>query len=404
MGSQIEIILSRVYRDIPLLGYVFCKISREPDSSIPTLGVTPNNILKYNPEFLEQISNDYNACKYVLFHEWLHLSLRHFERADSLTRKLYNQSLHDFMNDERFISHMSKLNIAMDVAINQICDRKFMRPDKYNFIHMDTNFKTITGIDEHSVIETDREWEYYFNLIPADFKGTKGYADIHENSIIRVNGGEMDNGIEDIIKESIAVQQAEDTHKPSSRRIIDALPKCLIKVDDKDVWKSKLLKSLNSSEYDSCRSLSMRKPDRRTGYFLSKRRNKDSTNYKVVIIDTSYSCDKLIEDFIKIINTACDKYNILVDVLLVNTEVYNVYEKISRIKIEDLDVLTGGTDLTTAQRYIMNKYTKDTEVVVLTDGFTDWLGTADGWVNPVNVIYTQMYRPLPNVKKFIVVA
>ena len=122
--------------------------------------------------------------------------------------------------------------------------------------------------------------------------------------------------------------------------------------------------------------------------------------HTVVILDTSGSCHSVMEKFLGVINRAMKKYKTTIDLLCTTTYVYNVYEKIKHVDMNVIDIESGGTDLTTAQEWVVkNKPNegKGLNVIVLTDGYTPWL---EDMKFTTSAIYTEDYKPLKGVTNY----
>ena len=68
-----------------------------------------------------------------------------------------------------------------------------------------------------------------------------------------------------------------------------------------------------------------------------------------------------------------------------------------------MKIRSGGTDLTKAQEYIRDNYKnegKGVNVIVITDGYTDWITT---YKYNVGIIYTEKYSPLSGISNYAII-
>ena len=122
--------------------------------------------------------------------------------------------------------------------------------------------------------------------------------------------------------------------------------------------------------------------------------------HTVVILDTSGSCSHVMEKFLGVISRAMKKYKTTIDLLCTTTYVYNVYQKLKTIDMDKIDIQGGGTDLTTAQQWIRDNSPnegKGVNVIVLTDGYTDWL---QDMKFTTSAIYTERYKPIKGITNY----
>jgi predicted metal-dependent peptidase len=413
-NNDIEFLITKILREVPLMGYVFTKLKRRETKRIETMGVTPDNELLYNPDFVESLCDDIEAGKYVLFHEWLHLAQEHIPRAEDMTEIKFGMGVLEYLKSGKDPAYMTKLNIAMDVAINQLCDSRFKRPelDLIELYHHDTTFAKFCKIEDASTIEALQDFEYYFKLIPDDVLDNMGEGEGEGNDHSDHFSKEGGNGVNkakkeemrNILRKSAELQREHEVKTGCSpdKSLFDILPDiCSVNINDRSLWES-LATSGFGTRRTNMKETTLRRPSRRNDNNPFGRTRIKAASHNVVIIDTSGSCMQDIPMFLGVIERACKKYQTTVDLLFTTTEVYSIYKKQRTLKLEDYDVKSGGTDLTTAQKYIMDNYSRDTSVVVLTDGETPWLEANDGWGYDTKMIYTNYHSKLECIKKFAV--
>jgi predicted metal-dependent peptidase len=415
--DNIELLISKILREVPLMGYIFSNLKRRKTNRIPTMGVTPDNELLYNADFVKAISEDIEGAKYVLFHEWLHLAQEHIPRAEDMTEIKYGKCVKDYMKSGDDPAYMPKLNIAMDVAINQLCDMRFKRPpvEVIELYHHDTTFAKFCKIEDPSTIEAKRDWEYYFSLIPDDVmenmeaEGSGQGSPTNDHSEHFGEGGSTNKvkreEMRNMLRKSAELQKEHEVKSGCSpdNSLFEIIPDiCSVTINDRSLWES-LATSGFGTRRTNMKTTTMRRPSRRDEKNPFGRTRIKAASHNVVIIDTSGSCMNDIPMFLGVIERACKRYQTTVDLLFTTTQVYSVYEKQRTLKMENYEIHSGGTDLTRAQQYIMEKgYSRDTSVVVLTDGETPWLDANDGWGYDTKMIYTNYHTKLENVKKFAV--
>jgi predicted metal-dependent peptidase len=177
------------------------------------------------------------------------------------------------------------------------------------------------------------------------------------------------------------------------------LPKHDRKLKDRDLWRSVVLTALGSCRSQD-RRRTLRRPDRRDHTNPFGRENPMQGSRSVVILDTSGSCLADIPDFLGVVERAVRWYGAVVDIMLVGDDVYAIHKNVARLNPGSLELKTGGTDLTAAQKIIARDYPqRTTNVVVLTDGETAWL---EDWGFRTSAVYTHGHRKLPGVTKFAV--
>jgi predicted metal-dependent peptidase len=147
--------------------HLFYQIDREVSAKCPTMGVGMQNgriKLQFNPRFLQHLKTiQQDAPQVILKHECLHLINEHLERGRGAKEK-------------NALKHQME-NIAMDVAINQVLDKKVI--DAIGGVTMETFRALLTHKPETFVMEPNQTFEYYFDLLQqeADARGENGEDD-----------------------------------------------------------------------------------------------------------------------------------------------------------------------------------------------------------------------------------
>jgi predicted metal-dependent peptidase len=408
---EMDDFIARIYTKCPFLGYIFSNLESVVDWSMSTIGVTPDNKLLYNPRFLASLPIEHG--KYILLHECLHKINNHFRRADAMMWSTKAMSLWDAVAKDRSLMH--RLNVAMDLSINQICDRQFDRPAFG--LHID-------NMEED--LKPFKEWEYYFKELenvklpedptsshdaqsgePSDGEGGSGEPSDGEGSDADTDAGEIDDASQadasmdefmNIMNKAKEMQDDyDDKHGVSAcDSIVSVIPDENVNVQDRKLWKGIINKGFGSS-INSSKEFTIKRPSRRNKNNPIGKVHKKYNNKTVVIVDTSMSCLYILDKFFGVINRAMRKYRTKTDVIMCTTEVYEVVNDIKVIP-KDMKYISGGTDMTKAQEYISKNYPnegKGLNVVMITDGITPW--DLD-YKYTVSVIYTTKHVEIPGIK------
>jgi predicted metal-dependent peptidase len=187
----------------------------------------------------------------------------------------------------------------------------------------------------------------------------------------------------------------------TNNSLLDVIPDSEIKLKDKNLWKSVISKRFGTMRISS-KEMTLKRPNRRNPASPFGKRRKKVSKHNVVIIDTSGSCLNDLPQFFGVVQRACKKYGTTVDLLFTTTDLYAIYKNQRTMAVENYDVRSGGTDLTVAQRYIMDNYPKETSVICITDGYTDWLGKKDGYGFKTSIIYTKDHVKLEGISEYAV--
>jgi predicted metal-dependent peptidase len=82
---------------VPFFMYIVEHLQMQEDNTIPTIGVSPKAVCKYNAEFIKKLTTD--ELIGVLVHEVMHPALRHFTRQGMRTLSCNGISLWNWMAD-----------------------------------------------------------------------------------------------------------------------------------------------------------------------------------------------------------------------------------------------------------------------------------------------------------------
>jgi predicted metal-dependent peptidase len=355
--------------------------------------------------------------------------------------KTKDEVVEDIVSQAKAKEILTVFNIAMDVAINQSCDHKFDKlPVGVNLEKINEQY----GIE----MEPNREWEYYFSEIKkaiqeqppqeqnedgddsgdesqdGDGSGDKsqdgdgnhdqdgngnsaqeaatnhdaqwGGEDANKDNDGKVSSsGSLLNEMNEeqfrqLVKKAIEEQKMADAQAGVGHddSILSIIPDVNVKVADQNMWKSVIQRNFGTKRISTKRQ-TLKRPSRRDcNNPFGKIRNKINM-HNVVIVDTSGSVMDCIDKFFGVIQRACKKYKTTVDIVLCDSIVYGYHEGVRSVDMDQMEIHTGGTDMTEAQKFLMDKnIPKDSNVIMLTDGYTDWLDKSQGWTYSTSIIYT----------------
>lgn len=143
--ANLDVIFTRLLQRNPFFGFIITSFKLVKNDKMPTMGVSIQNkcpVLMYNPKFLEGMDDDKGVG--VLEHETLHILHRHITRGKGTYHEVSN--------------------IAMDMEINQLIN--WFIDDKKN----NPNFEYCWPLEK---METNRQYEYYYNELMKDAKFIK---------------------------------------------------------------------------------------------------------------------------------------------------------------------------------------------------------------------------------------
>lgn len=413
-----------------LLGHMG-KFIEEDDKKVPTACVSQSGDIILGRMFVA--GQEVDEVRWTLAHEVLHWANRHFSRARKILREKYGvKSVWDI--EESILKvELDLFNLAEDCSINQLLDGReehgFKRPFGKDFGVSLEGLNKGFGLNMPPNLEME---SYYYSLVntPQSQRALAGAQDEadkiksmlreaqHDSGAQKGNGGKGEGGEEagdrmgDIktsgkVGEAAERQQFDDAMRgrsdnPFMSAIAAMLPKIDKSLKDREIWKSMVFALFGEHRSDQWRN-SMIRPNRRNADNPYSRTPIRRSLHSVVIIDTSGSVLDDIPFFMGAIQRAAEAYGASVDLVFCTTDVYAVHKGIKRpahyIKSGKIELATGGTDLTEAQKYVAANYkSRRTNVVVLTDGETPWLD----WDFNTAVIYTHQHQKIPGVKKFAV--
>jgi predicted metal-dependent peptidase len=396
---EMDTCIAKLYNSCPFLGYIFSSMKRIEDNRVETICVTETNTMLYNKQFMASLTMEW--CKYVLLHECMHKINEHFKRGNSYCMNSHGKSLKNMLKEDPKIMH--DFNIAMDISVNQICDKQFERPPFG--IHIEEISEKI-----RKTLDKDREWEYYYQILQES--ETEDITDMDHSNHIDTDGEPQDSEPQDgdelnsfeeafdaILQRAIESQQEwDDQHGVSgSDSILSDIPLKDVKIRDRKLWKGVIGTAVGHNRIRD-KEFTIRRPNRRDernpiGRVFKKRNNKC-----IVIVDTSGSCMDYIGTFFSIINRAIKRHKTKVDLILCTTNVYNVYNDLSILDMNKIECKIGGTDLRKAQEYVSSTYPREGKgmnVIMITDGFTPWY---EDYKYDMSVIYTPFHEKLKNIK------
>jgi predicted metal-dependent peptidase len=433
---KIDEAIRDIYQHYPFLGYVFSSIKRKEAWFMPTAGISADNILYYNPRFMASLDDD--GRKFVLLHELLHKIHSHFSRGDEILKQRHGMTSRAFIEWRETVrresnegdgctldevkEHYAKvdtidkllnfMNYCEDLAINQSCEKKFKRLPIGVFLD-DVNKQT--GLN----MEAFREWEYYFRELEKSGNGASetvshdvqiSFGDPNSGNGMKVKLSEaqkkqFDKEFEQLCKKGHRLQkrhEAKHAGNGPNYTLTDILPDMEVEIKDREVWKNLINHNFGYHRIND-QEATLKRPDRRNENNPWGKRRRTMNKHTVVVLDTSGSCDHVIDKFLGCINKAMKKYKTTIDLLCTTTHVYNVYQKLKTIDMGHIKLQGGGTDLTTAQKWVIKNKPNEGQginVVVLTDGYTDWI---EDTKFTVSAIYTETHSPLAGVSNFATV-
>ena len=427
---HIDWTIKQIYVNMPFLGYLMSSVNRVPSTEVPTAAMSPDNRLFFNKRFMS--SQTLDQAKFILLHEILHKAHFHFGRADAILQSMFGVKNY-MVKDEKFkdlsiedqirIRQLhSAFNITMDVAINQLCEKKFARPnmealrqeltkeqiEKLNELlaKRKEELKQVKGknakqvqaeIDEIKLViagenkitgwfletleekigkklEPFREFEYYFEELMKSDEG-HSYMDVHtvqfdiDPDATDQNGNPVpydacEEEFKGLVRKASEKQReyeaASGIGADSPNSFQDILPDMNFKVNDQKVWKAVINNTFGEFKSGTMET-TLRRPNRRNDEDPFGRRRRCCSKRVVVCLDTSGSVANYVPKFFGAINRAIKRYGVTVDLLLTDTSVYGVYENLSRLnpKMKDIKFHDyGGTHLITAQQWIIDNRPK----------------------------------------------
>ena len=414
IGGVDEICKELFLTDFPFFGYIMVNINRKWSTSVETAAVSTNRELLINREYWSSL--DRETKKWLLVHEMMHLSQLHIPRMIDIHNKGGSSA--------------EMINIAMDCAINQhikvgtepLVTQKLIDDLKLPQEELGKpSIITLKSVSDRcgKPLDALQSAEYYYKHLMEAKKNHKGpgqgdgqgggmgeivkrVMDAHTEMFKNAEDGE--SGVLDQSKESETrsiLEGAKSRHDNKMRErgetggnyLDSILPRYSTPVN-KNIWRN-LISRLTGETPTSGRIPRYGKFNRRNPSSNYGKEVVLETNRVWVILDTSASIsnDEL-NLFAGQISRAIRSEGLICDIIQVDTEVTDIKFGVSSISTKkEMSVAgRGGTDLTTAQTYIVN-HTKGRKCrcVVLTDGYTPWLDTPSV---DYTVIYTHSHTEL----------
>lgn len=419
-------LIAEIYRKCPLLGFTFSTIEKREDFNCPTLGISPDNIMYYNPQFLFSKDMTINDQQAVLFHELLHKIDKHFPRMEEILNSMdpplsyADAKGNDFDKKSKLHFLHQCANIAMDAAINTVVIRKF--PGCETLKKIAVTPKSIADMCKlpEKDVEPDREFEYYYSLLmKADEQGKldkqvvmvstdghdvqPGQGDKSDTSNERMKNEQFKDVVRRAAEEQRKFEVSSGIGKDSGS-ILDAIPDLNVKVKDKELWKNLITRQFGEDRSPET-EFTTKVPSRRHEHDPFGKRHLRTRNDVKVIIDTSGSVCDIVDRFLGIVQRACKRYNTNVDVILCHTDVYGVHKNIKDLKsvLKHMKFESGGTDMNRGLQYVNDNYKnpRQTTVIMITDGYTPWDTNLINF--KLNVIYTKDHTKLDGVTRWAVI-
>lgn len=326
---------------------------------IPTAAVVctikDNKPLKFmfNPEFFDALDDE--QLEFVYCHEMMHIICKHAMRSNELDKNIGN--------------------IAKDIVINEYLLKSFM----FNRANIEKITETTKGVTctyeryfDINQIKLDQNFEYYYNLLIANavkipvsgegldshdvIKGSDrtelqdvldkalGYLNIPEleklKEIISKTAGQEESG-----KIGIYIEKRK-AQEPRLERFFKASTKEIKEKYDYE-WRRKNLKM--STFYGTSIKIPFEAVQDKT------QRDKKKL---YAFIDTSGSCDELVDRFMSLID-GIDLKNFEVKLYGFNTEVYEIINR---------TVYSGGTKFGIIEEFLLSLPKYPDNIFMITDG------------------------------------
>jgi predicted metal-dependent peptidase len=428
-------LIYNLLHEMPFLGIVLNEIKRVADEKVPTACISSQNVLLYNPAFMNSLSE--NDQKAVVFHEVLHKAHKHFLRGDALFVEKFGYSFYDRDNSELPVlirlnmgSFAKILNYGMDIAVWELVEKRFP-------LSKEVREKSWVRSEAEEAIkhalEPDHALEYYVQMLELYLPKTNISISLpgegeHDQQMPKGPGegkekgeGESTEGegyktpqecqeeMDKLLRKAMEKQREWEAHKGigSGDSLCKLLPDMSVKVKEPvDFWKS-LISSAFGETRTNEHEVSLKRPNRRLPDLPFGKIRKTRARHCVFILDTSASIGQdCCQKFLAYVNQSMKKQGLTCDLLLTHTDVWKAFEKLRQFPLNWFKANsshTGGTDLTTAQQWILDKYPKrkDITAIVLTDGETPWLNNM-----PFTqlALYTRRHDKLKGIKRFAVLS
>lgn len=407
----------QLQKENPFFAYLLLFTKIEKTDKISTIGVSPNDVLYYNPKFIEKLDDD--ELKTVLIHEVMHLAFQHLSWGRKILERngLYGKKFFHLM-----------INLAQDLAINCILkknDFKFppnsVLPDYDDSYTFYVNGKEIR-IEDVSKKNFDIIFDEILKKLPkgvGGFGGKKGKG----------KGGEGNKGVNVDVDENFDEELEYDKAKPmdseEERKKREKWNKIfrealvIAKMRGKGTlglermiemgmgfgidWKKILIRSVRGY---FPHSLTYQKPNSKKDYtdFIFPSIKKRGYGDILVVIDTSGSMSKdelkeILGEICRIAKIVRVKVRIIQHDYEVVDDRYVRYEDVigGRLKIKG----GGGTSFSNVVEYIKKNKIKYRVLVWFTDGYGNEFEKLKNMVFVLNSDYDRYVKGKGKVIKVV---
>jgi len=351
----------------PFFAYLIMNLKFKEIKEIRTIGVNKFGDCAYNPDFIDEQSED--TLKGILAHEVLHLVLEHLIRGDKLEQKLFNISADLCINDLLIENGFELDSRGLIPRYHEYTFNK-SNGDKVKIEHI--NEKTAEQIynellkeieDDSEAIDGEDDKRFDKHMESEDDEGNSDKALSQEQQ------ADISNKWKKAVSEASAYARQKGDMPNGLDLFVDNL------LNQKVNWKALLYKYLTRTiPHD----YSYSRPSKRsfsTGVYMPIMRKE--TIDIVVSLDTSGSIQREeLTEFMTEINGIAKSFNNLTMKLIVcDSEIKDVYElgnnsddEISKLIIRG----GGGTSHKPVYDYINDNLPNTKLLVNFTDGYTDF--------------------------------
>lgn len=169
----------KLMREFPFFGYIAMYLTFIENDKIPTMSVNPKGIIRYNPKYVEKLSD--NQLLADVIHEVSHIAFRHFEREEILeiTNPIHKKA-YDYAND--IVVNAILVTNGFDVYDTCLNPEKVGRKFVTRFKFIIRGIIDVNGIRQEIVVQIPIEiWD------PEQKSSEEVYLEILEQ--LRGNGG-----------------------------------------------------------------------------------------------------------------------------------------------------------------------------------------------------------------------
>lgn len=378
-GEKIKRARIQLQKKKPFFAYLVLHLKVEESKDIPSMGVNILGDLKYNPKFVNKLTEE--QVEGVLCHEVLHIGLKHLERLKSRDMKVWN--------------------IATDLVVNNLLTNNDMELPKQALIpnnnefefYVDRKKKRIKDLEKKSAERVYDELDKYASKMRKKFEKLmdklekEGRFDEHFYSDMSGEGKQKDSkGSKSMSKGDL--KKAKESSKKWKRLMVEAstyakqigkLPAGLERfigklLEEKVNWKALLYKYISSEiPYDYSYSMPSKRSASVGCYMPSIKRE----NIEIVVaIDTSGSISQkdLTEFISEIVYLSRSFNNLKITIITCDADVQDVYT-IDNGNINDvMDIKIhggGGTSFNPPVRWCIENKPNTRLLIYFTDGYGD---------------------------------